>query len=100
MRNIDSTKGPIAKNMMKLAWPIAVTNIINVFYNIADTFFVGQLENSAAAISAVTLTFSVVFLLVADFDQQYQRLVLSLHLGVLVHHDLIHKYLHHLFYLC
>ena len=65
MRSIDTTKGSISKNMLKLAWPIAVTNIINVFYNIADTFFVGQLEESAQAISAVTLTFSVVFLLVA-----------------------------------
>jgi len=65
MRSIDTTKGPLTKNMLKLAWPVAVTNIINVFYNIADTFFVGQLEESAQAISAVTLTFSVVFLLVA-----------------------------------
>ena len=65
MRNVDSTKGPIAGAMMKLAWPIAVTSIINVFYNIADTFFVGQLENSKEAIAAVSLTFSVVFLLVA-----------------------------------
>lgn len=65
MRSLDTTQGSISKNMLKLAWPIAVTNIINVFYNIADTFFVGQLEESAQAISAVTLTFSVVFLLVA-----------------------------------
>jgi len=65
MRNIDATKGPITKNMMKLAWPIAVSNLANVFYNIADTFFVGQLENSADAIAAVTIAFNVVFLLVA-----------------------------------
>jgi putative MATE family efflux protein len=65
MRNIDSTKGPITGTMMRLAWPIAVTSIINVFYNIADTFFVGQLENSKEAIAAVSLSFSVVFLLVA-----------------------------------
>lgn len=65
MRNIDTTKGPITKNMMKLAWPIAVSNLANVFYNIADTLFVGQLENSAEAISAVTVAFNVVFLLVA-----------------------------------
>ncbi|MBN1624704.1 MAG: MATE family efflux transporter [Clostridia bacterium] len=65
MRIIDSTNGPIPGTMMKLAWPIAVTSIINVFYNIADTFFVGQLENSKEAIAAVSLSFSVVFLLVA-----------------------------------
>jgi len=65
MRNIDSTKGPIPKTMLRMAWPIAVTSLINVFYNIADTFFVGQLENSKEAIAAVSLTFSVVFLLVA-----------------------------------
>lgn len=65
MRNIDSTKGPIAGTIMRLAWPIAVTSIINVFYNIADTFFVGQLENSKEAIAAVSLSFSVVFLLVS-----------------------------------
>lgn len=65
MRSIDATKGPITKNMMKLAWPLVVSNIAMVFYNIADTFFVGQLENSADSIAAVTVAFNVVFLLVA-----------------------------------
>ena len=65
MRNIDATKGPITKTMLRLSWPIAVSSLINVFYNIADTFFVGQLENSKEAIAAVSLSFTVVFLLVA-----------------------------------
>ncbi len=65
MRNIDTTQGPVVKNLMKLAWPIAISNLANVFYNIADTFFVGHLENSAEAISAVTVSFTIVFLLVA-----------------------------------
>ncbi|MBN2559210.1 MAG: MATE family efflux transporter [Clostridia bacterium] len=65
MRNIDATTGRITPNLLKLAWPVAISNLANVFYNIADTFFVGQLENSAQAISAVTVSFNVVFLLVA-----------------------------------
>ncbi|GKX29755.1 MATE family efflux transporter [Vallitalea longa] len=63
--NIDTTKGDIKKNLWIMAWPIMIGNLIQVIYNMTDTYFVGQLENSTDAIAAVTVTFSVVFVLVS-----------------------------------
>lgn len=43
-----------------------IANLIQVIYNMADTYWVGKLENSTDAIAAVTVTFfSVVFVLVS-----------------------------------
>ncbi len=63
--NIDATKGNIRKNLWVLAWPLMIANLIQVIYNMADTYWVGKLENSTDAIAAVTVTFSVVFVLVS-----------------------------------
>lgn len=63
--NIDTTKGDIKKNLWILAWPLMIGNLIQVVYNMTDTYFVGQLENSTDALAAVTVTFSVVFVLVS-----------------------------------
>lgn len=63
--NIDATKGNIKKNLWVLAWPLMIANLIQVVYNMADTYWVGKLENSTDAIAAVTVTFSVVFVLVS-----------------------------------
>lgn len=64
-KNIDTTKGDIKKNLWILAWPLMIGNLIQVIYNMTDTYFVGQLENSTDAIAAVTVTFSIVFVLVS-----------------------------------
>lgn len=64
-KNIDATQGSIKKNLWLLAWPIMIGNLIQVIYNMADTYWVGKLENSTEAIGAVTVTFSVIFVLVS-----------------------------------
>ncbi|GMQ59182.1 MATE family efflux transporter [Vallitalea sediminicola] len=64
-KNIDTTKGDIKKNLWILAWPIMIGNLIQVIYNMTDTYWVGKLDNSTEAIAAVTITFSVVFVLVS-----------------------------------
>ncbi len=63
--NLDTTKGDLRKHLWFLSWPIMINNLFQVFYNMADTFWVGRLENSTEALAAVTVTFSVVFLLVS-----------------------------------
>ena len=63
--NIDATKGNVKTNLWMLAWPIMIGNLIQVIYNMADTYWVGKLNNSTQAIGAVTITFSVVFVLVS-----------------------------------
>ncbi|MCT4688772.1 MATE family efflux transporter [Vallitalea sp.] len=64
-KNIDATKGDIKNNLWILAWPIMIGNLIQVIYNMTDTYWVGKLDNSTEAIAAVTITFSVVFVLVS-----------------------------------
>src|SRR6056297_881166 len=55
--------GPITSTLMKLAWPIMITNGMQVLYNIADTFWVGKI--SAQAVAAISISFPVVFLFIS-----------------------------------
>ncbi len=64
-KNIDATKGSIYENILRLAWPIIVVNLVQVIYNFADTFWVSRLHNGTEAIAAVTITFSLVFVLIS-----------------------------------
>ncbi len=63
-KEIDATKGSLTKNLWKMSWPLIVINLIQVIYNLTDTFWVGQLEDSANAIAAVSTSFSIVFVVV------------------------------------
>lgn len=64
-RNVNTTTGRISTNMWKLAWPIMIANLIQVVYNLADTFWVGKLNDSTEAIAAVTVSFSIIFVLIS-----------------------------------
>jgi len=49
--------------MFKLAWPIVVIQLLQVAYNVTDTFWLGQL--SADAVGAMSLAFPLIFLLIS-----------------------------------
>lgn len=49
--------------MFRLAWPVVVLQLLQVAYNIADTFWLGQ--HSTAALAAVSLAFPLIFLLIS-----------------------------------
>ena len=59
----DLTKGKISKNLILFALPMMAGNLMQQFYNIADTLIVGRVvgKNALAAVgSAYTLmTFSI-----------------------------------------
>ncbi|MFW5992086.1 MAG: MATE family efflux transporter [Halanaerobiaceae bacterium] len=55
--------GPIAKTLFALAWPVMVGNTMQVFYNLADTFWLGKLGPEAVA--ALSVGFPLVFLLIS-----------------------------------
>ena len=57
------TQGGIARPLFKLAWPIVVIQLLQVTYNIIDTFWLGRL--SADAVGAISLAFPMIFLLIA-----------------------------------
>lgn len=42
------TNGPLKPLIIKLALPSIVSMLISTFYNMADTFFVGQMQNTSA----------------------------------------------------
>ena len=54
---IKMTTTPVEKLICSLAGPTIVSMLVTSFYNMADTFFVGQIGTSATA--AVGIVFSV-----------------------------------------
>jgi putative MATE family efflux protein len=57
------TEGSIASALVRLSIPIVVANVLQVAYQLTDTFWAGQL--SATALAAVSLNFPINFLMVA-----------------------------------
>ncbi|WP_418771520.1 MATE family efflux transporter [Halobacterium yunchengense] len=49
--------------MVELAWPIVVIQLLQVAYNLADTFWLGQLSGNAVA--AISLAFPLVFFIIS-----------------------------------
>ncbi len=58
------TEPPVSKLICKLAVPCIISMLVTSFYNMADTFFVGQL-NSTAATGAVGVVFSMMAIIQA-----------------------------------
>jgi len=59
----DLTNGSVTKNILHLAWPMAVTFMLQVSLNIADTIYVGWYSD--LALTAISITFPVIFLIIA-----------------------------------
>lgn len=54
-RTNEMTKGNIFLVLLKMAWPLMLINLINTFYSLVDTYFVGQIdEMKVGAISLVS----------------------------------------------
>jgi len=57
------TKGGLARPLFHLAWPIVVTQLLQVAYNVADAFWLGRY--SANAVGAISLAFPIIISLIA-----------------------------------
>ncbi|WP_121742455.1 MATE family efflux transporter [Natronorubrum halophilum] len=57
------TEGPLVRPMFRLAWPLVVIQLLQVAYNVGDTFWLGAL--SPDAVGAVSLAFPLLFLVIA-----------------------------------
>ncbi|MCR5009541.1 MAG: MATE family efflux transporter [Clostridia bacterium] len=55
---------PVYRAILALAIPNVINQLANVIYNLADTFFIGKLNNSSM-VAALTLTMSVMILITA-----------------------------------
>jgi len=60
---LDLTSGAIGKPLFFLSLPIVITNLLQVAYNLADTFWLGQY--STPALAAISFGFPMVYLLIS-----------------------------------
>lgn len=64
MKNhIDTGEGSITKNILRLAWPMMIGMFFQTLFNVVDAIYLGRY--SAEAIAAVSLSFPVIFLIIA-----------------------------------
>lgn len=63
LRKIDPTSGPVVSSVIKYAFPVFLTSIIQTFMNAADTAVLGNMADSTA-VASVGATATVVALLV------------------------------------
>ena len=60
----DMTEPPVERLICRLAVPCIISMLTTSFYNMADTFFVGQLKSNAAT-GAVGVAFSMMAIIQA-----------------------------------
>jgi len=60
---LDLTDGSIPRSLFFLSFPIVITNLLQVGYNLADTFWLGQY--STEALAAISLGFPLVYLFIS-----------------------------------
>lgn len=62
----DFSKGSISKNILKLALPMTLAQLINIFYNIVDRIYIGRIPNaSSLALTGVGVTFPIITIIMA-----------------------------------
>ncbi|MFW6422202.1 MAG: MATE family efflux transporter [Candidatus Bipolaricaulota bacterium] len=59
----DILNGPIIKTLLVLGWPVIVSNVFQMLYNLVDTYWLGKIGK--VAVSAPTVGFPVVFLIIS-----------------------------------
>jgi putative MATE family efflux protein len=62
-QSVDLTDGPLLKPLILLSLPIVASQLMQVMYNLADTFWVGRLGQSA--VTALSLSLPFVFLMIS-----------------------------------
>lgn len=66
-KDISITEGPVFLNMIKYALPIMCTNILQLFYNSADMFVIGNFCADKNALGAVGCTGSLIHMILGIF---------------------------------
>lgn len=68
MRSVSKEQilnGPIIKTLFLLGWPIMVSSLLSTAYTLADTFWLGRLEESKYAVAALQISWPIIFLLIS-----------------------------------
>ena len=62
----DFTKGTMASNMLKLAIPMTLAQLINVLYNVVDRMYIGHIpEIGTASLTGLGVTFPIIMIISA-----------------------------------
>lgn len=62
----DFSKGKISTNIIRLAIPITLAQLVNILYNIVDRVYIGRfMENSTTALTGVGICFPIVTIIVS-----------------------------------
>ena len=62
----DFSKGSIVSNIMKLAVPMTMAQLINVLYNIIDRIYIGRIpENATLALTGLGLCLPIISMVIA-----------------------------------
>lgn len=59
----DLTSGTLVRPMFRIAWPLVTLQLLQVAYNVVDTFWLGAY--STDAVGALSLAFPLIFLLIS-----------------------------------
>ena len=65
--DIKITEGPILPNMLKYALPIMITNILQLFYNSADMYVIGNFCDDPNALGSVGCTGALINMILGVF---------------------------------
>ena len=62
----DFSKGSVSANILSLALPLTVAQLINVLYNVVDRIYIGHIPGaSSAALTGVGVTFPILSIVIA-----------------------------------
>lgn len=65
-QNSDFSKGSVSGNILRLAVPMTVAQLINVLYSVVDRMYIGHIPDAAAnALTGVGLTFPILSIITA-----------------------------------
>lgn len=63
---LDLTTGSNLKNLLRLSLPIMISNFMQTFYNLADTFWLGRMGDQAReAVSIAGIAFPIIFFFIS-----------------------------------
>lgn len=66
MQKNDFSQGSVTRQILQLALPMTVAQLINVLYNIVDRIYIGRLgEGASLALSGIGLTFPIITIIIA-----------------------------------
>ncbi|MBR1737400.1 MAG: MATE family efflux transporter [Firmicutes bacterium] len=65
-KNVDFTKGSVARNILGLAFPLMAAQFVNIFYNIADRIYISHIEGIGIdALTGVGIAFPIITIISA-----------------------------------